>query len=239
MFAVQGRIHAAHVHANQPAAPPVENVTVNGQSAPDQEIQAFVESRVAPTFRLGKVAQWKKGICPTVLGLKSDLTDFVANRMQDIAVEVGAPVNTDPHCEHDIQIVFTTTPQALLDDIREHYDALLGYHETESQAQAMANVTHPIQAWYSTVTLDLKETPHFDGSKIDNNACLDFPPAISKLATAVALFAGLHDLRSSPFIQHWLMARWLCACSWPSGQVSQSFFIRRRAARPSGACPTG
>ena len=159
----------------QPTAPSVECVTVNGQSVPDQEIQTFVQSRVVLTFRLGKVARWKKGICPTVMGLKSDLTEFVAKRMRDTAVRVGAPVNRDAHCEPDIQIVFTTTAQALLDDIRKHYDALLGYHETDSQAEEMAKVTHPIHAWYSTVTLDLKGTPNFDGAKIDNNACLDFP----------------------------------------------------------------
>ncbi len=54
----------------QPAAPPpVENVTVNGRRVPDAEIHAFVTSRAAPTFKLGKVARWEKGICPTVMSM--------------------------------------------------------------------------------------------------------------------------------------------------------------------------
>ena len=97
-----------------------------------------------------------------------------------------------------VQIVFTTTPQGLLDDIRMHYDALLAYHETESQAEELAKITHPIQAWYSTVTLDLKGTPHFDGAKIDNNACLDFPKCRLRGTADAVTGLRIHDgLRST------------------------------------------
>ncbi len=107
----------------------------------------------------------EKGICPTVMGLKSDFTGFVAKRLKETAAKVGAPLDPDTHCAPDIQIVFTTTPQGLLDNIRKNFEALLGYHDNSSQAEAMAKVTHPIQAWYSTVTIDVRGVPRFDGGR--------------------------------------------------------------------------
>src|ERR1700744_3616471 len=127
----------------QPAAPPVETVTVNGRRVPDEEIRAFVNARTAPTLKLGKVARWDKGICPTVLGLDSSFADFVTRRLKETAAKVGAPLDPNLQCAPDIQIVFTTTPQTLLDNIRKNYDALLGYHDNGAQAEAMAKVTHP------------------------------------------------------------------------------------------------
>ncbi len=111
--------------AAQPAAPPVESVTVNGRRVPDDEIGAFVEARVSPTFKLGKVARWESGICPTAMGLNSDFTKFVLQRVKDIAAKAGAPLDPHAGCSPNIQIVFTTAPQALLDNIRKSYDALL------------------------------------------------------------------------------------------------------------------
>jgi hypothetical protein len=189
----------------QTAAPPVEEVTVNGRRVPDQEIHAFVTARTAPTFKLGKVARWERGICPTVMGLNSDFTRFVTKRLKETAAKVGAPLDPDAHCQPDIQIVFTVAPQALLDNIRKNYDALLGYHDNGSQAEAMAKVTHPIQAWYSTVTIDVNGIPRFDGGKVPGIGCLDPPRCRIYLSRAQAyavtgdrtrdgLHSGFHDV---------------------------------------------
>ncbi|HVW73024.1 MAG TPA: hypothetical protein VHC39_05260 [Rhizomicrobium sp.] len=186
-------------------ATPVENVIVNGRHVPDEEIHAFVTARIAPTFKLGKVARWEKGICPTVLGLNSGFTNFVTKRLKETVAKVGAPLDTNPHCAPDIQIVFTTAPQDLLDNIRKNYDALLGYHDNGSQAEAMAKVTHPIQAWYSTVTIDVNGIPRFDGGKIPGMGCLDRPKCRIYLTHAQAyavtggrvgdgLRSGFHDV---------------------------------------------
>ncbi|HEX4272871.1 MAG TPA: hypothetical protein VHZ32_15880 [Rhizomicrobium sp.] len=189
----------------QTAAPPVENVTVNGRRVPDEEIHAFVTARTAPTFKLGKVARWEKGICPTAMGLKSDFTDFVKKRVKEIAARVGAPLDPNANCQPDIQIVFTTAPQDLLNNIRKNSDALLGYHDNDSQAEEMAKVTHPIQAWYSTVTIDVRGVPRFDGGKITGIGCVDLPKCRIYLPRAQAyavtgdrvgdgLRSGFHDV---------------------------------------------
>jgi hypothetical protein len=139
------------------------------------------------------------------MGLNSDFTDFVTRRLKEIAAKVGAPVDPDAKCKPDIQIVFTTTPQALLENIRKSDNALLGYHDNSSQAEAMAKVTHPIQAWYSTVTIDARGIPRFDGGNIPGIGCADPPKCRLNLARAQAdavtggrvgdgLRSGFHDV---------------------------------------------
>jgi hypothetical protein len=49
----------------------------------------------------------------------------------------------------------TPEPQKLLDFIREKRRALLGFHY-RPQAQRIATMTFPVQAWYSTATEDFK-----------------------------------------------------------------------------------
>jgi hypothetical protein len=189
----------------QTPAPPVESVTVNGRHVPDDEIKAFVDARTAATFKLGKVARWETGICPTVMGLNSDFTTFVLKRVKDAATKAGAPLDGHAACNPNVQIVFTTAPQALLDNIRKNYDALLGYHDSAAQAEAMAKVTHPIQAWYSTETIDVRGAPHFDGGKIPGIGCMDPPRcrvnltragsyAVSGTRLNDGLRSGFHDV---------------------------------------------
>jgi hypothetical protein len=86
--------------------------------------------------------------------------------MKDVAAEVGAPVNAQEPCAPNIGIVFSTTPQALLDNTRIRHPVLLGFHNNSAQAQSLATVTHPIQSWYTTETQDLN-----GGRVVDNGVC--------------------------------------------------------------------
>src|SRR4051812_4871994 len=88
-------------------AQPTESVTVTGERAREEQIQGFVQSRAAPSVRLGKVARWELGICPAVAGLKPELIRFVVQRLKDIAAKVGAPVNPSTSCRTNVEIVFT------------------------------------------------------------------------------------------------------------------------------------
>ena len=40
---------------------------------------------------------------------------------------MGAPVSTDAKCTFNIEIIFTKTPQALLDDVKKNQPGLLGF----------------------------------------------------------------------------------------------------------------
>ena len=119
-----------------------------------QAVNDFVESYAAPTAGLGKIARWENPICPLVVGLPPNFTKFITDRVRKVASQAGAPVSTDAGCKANIEIAFTAKPQALMDGIREKNPVYLGYYDTTAQAENLAKVTQPIQAWYTTETRD-------------------------------------------------------------------------------------
>jgi hypothetical protein len=149
-----------------PFALPVESVTVTSVKPSDETIRSFVERRATPTPVVGKAARWRHPICPLTVGLGDKYAKFVTQRIRDVATAVGAPVDPDPACKSNIEVVFTTTPQLFMDGVRKTGPAFLGYHDSNSQADEMAKITHPIQAWYTTESLD------YDGSaQVDSGQC--------------------------------------------------------------------
>ena len=141
--------------AAQPASPPIENVTVTAAHR-REVLRAFVQGLAAPARISGKLVRWQDGVCPLTIGLKPQFTQFISQHVRDVAARAGAPVNGRSSCKPNIEIVFTTTPQALMDNVRAGRPLLLGYHDNTRQAEALAKVTHPIQAWYTTATRDLR-----------------------------------------------------------------------------------
>jgi hypothetical protein len=147
--------------AAQPARTPTENVTVTGTKS-REAIKGFIQSFTAPARITGKIARWEDRICPITVGLPAGFTKFVTQRVKDVAARVGAPVNDKESCKHNIAVVFTAAPQALLDKVRKNQPWFLGYHDSSAQADQMAKVTHAIQAWYTTATIDVNGNPQFD-----------------------------------------------------------------------------
>jgi hypothetical protein len=196
-IAVLGLLAAAAPALAQPAQLPVESVTVNGERAQDEQIKRFVESRAAPTFRLGKVARWEEGICPTAMGLKPEFLKFIIQRVKDIAAKAGAPVNPLASCKSNVEIVFTTAPQGMLDVIRREHPAYLGYYDNGDQADRLASVSQAIQAWYMTATIDLRGRVTVDSRKMEG-ACIDFDcpnnPDVSGTRLYTGLRSGLHHV---------------------------------------------
>jgi hypothetical protein len=158
---------SAQQAASKPAfALPPESITVTSVKPSDETIRNFVETRAAATRFLDKMARWRRPVCPQTIGLGDKYAKFVTQRIRDVATAVGAPVNADPGCKPNIEVVFTTAPQGLMDNVRESGQVFLGYHDNSSQADEMAKVIHPIQAWYTTESLD------YDGSaQVDNGMC--------------------------------------------------------------------
>jgi hypothetical protein len=138
----------------------VESVTVVGVKPSEETIKNFVDTRAAPTPVLNKMARWTSRLCPVTIGLGDTYAKYVTQRIRDVATAVGAPVNADPGCHPNIEVVFTASPQALLDKFREQQPLLLGYHSDTHDVEQMATVTHPIQAWYATETID------YDGTRM-------------------------------------------------------------------------
>jgi hypothetical protein len=155
---------AAGVSA-QPARPPVESVTVTGlKDAPQAVVDHFVQSFAKPSYLTGKMGRWENGVCPMTRGLAPKFAAFISERVRTLAAQVNAPVNTNASCRANIEIAFTTTPQALLDVVRRDHKNYLGYVSTPGGADALAVVKHSIQGWYMTATKDLDGQEDVDSS---------------------------------------------------------------------------
>jgi hypothetical protein len=151
--------------AAQPLAAPTEHITVTSpKDAPAAVVNHFVQSFTAPSYLTGKVARWENGVCPVTVGLAPRFAAFITARVREVAAQAGAPLDKDPACRPNIEIVFTTAPQALLDGVRKDHRNYLGYSSGSSQADKMAVVSHPIQAWYMTATKDLDGKVDIDSS---------------------------------------------------------------------------
>jgi len=128
-------------------------------------VQAFVASFATPTPRTGKIARWEDGVCPRTTGQQPAVAAIVNQRVKDLAAFAGAPVNDSPGCAPNIEIVFTASPQALLDNVREHDPDFLGFAESGRERERLAAVTRPIQAWYTTQTRDLHGLNRIDSAR--------------------------------------------------------------------------
>jgi len=145
-------------------------------------IGEFVGSHSSVT-RLGKIARWEDGVCPNVTGLPANFAKFITKRVRDVATAAGAPVDASETCKANVDIVFTTKPQALLDTIRAKDPVMLGYYDSSEQADRLAKVNYVIQAWHATQTVDLRGNTVIDSRNATNSgsamgsrarACMDW-----------------------------------------------------------------
>jgi hypothetical protein len=138
-----------------PTALPVENVIVTAPALrTERALNNFIIAHAAATPALGKIARWKSGICPLTVGLPDRFDQYISQRILRFAAMAGAPLAPDDRpCRPNILVLATPEPQALLDFVRAKRPALLGFHY-KSQAERIATMTLPVQAWYSTATED-------------------------------------------------------------------------------------
>ncbi|THD54199.1 MAG: hypothetical protein E8A12_17610 [Phenylobacterium sp.] len=117
-------------------------------------VNRFVEAHSAIS-RIDQLSRWAGPVCPQTGGLTAPFDAYVTARVKAVAASVGAPIDKHPNrnfpCKTNLLIVFTTTPQTLMDNVRKHHPQMLGFHYA-AQAQRLATVNHPIQAWYMTGT---------------------------------------------------------------------------------------
>ena len=140
-------------------AAPSESVTVTGSR---REFHDFSRTLATPTKATGKIARWERRICPIVVGQNPHYAAFIAQHLKYVALAAGAPVNTEASCTPNIDIVFTTTPQDLLNTVSRDDQHYLGYFSSVAEKSALATVTRPIQAWYATESTDIRGRRHLD-----------------------------------------------------------------------------
>lgn len=171
-----GSLHAASTpavqsaqpepHMNASTSPEVPDVTVTNATRPtEQELageslyqfiahHATVHYVSTPTAR--NLARWRGGkqsICPLTVGLDPGDNAFVTARLRALAAYVGAPVQSHPQCENNVQIVFTTNAKERMDDVIKWATApsSFGIRYSGGMRDLLAyRSDHAIQGWYIT-----------------------------------------------------------------------------------------
>jgi hypothetical protein len=102
----------------------------------------------------GNLARWRGGrqsICPETKGLKPAYTDFVTARVRALAAYVGAPLDSNPQCKSNVQIVFTDHPQENMDAVIKWATVYFRNRYTGGMKDLIAfKGDHAIQGWYLT-----------------------------------------------------------------------------------------
>jgi len=150
--------------AQAPAPAPPAGTTVSGVTVtpkePDEQTRHqrfdqslnFIGSR-GQTAHLGQIARWPEPVCPVSLGLSPQMNQLVADRVQRLAFDIGAPRPRRPgRCKPNVEILFTDQPQALMDLVAKRRNELLGFHYV-AEERRLTRVVRPIQAWYLTQTV--------------------------------------------------------------------------------------
>ena len=198
-----GWVAGPAVSAEQQAAPSpeIENVIVTEpRLRTEKALDSFIIAHAAPSPFLGKIARWKTGICPLTVGLPDKFGLYITRRIIKVAMTAGAPLSKDEPCRPNVIVAATPEPQKLLDFIRAKRPALLGFHY-RPQAQRIATMRLPVQAWYSTATEDawglvsvdlpsgemgygvmstlgLLRSFHVSGSRVDDGLKSEFTTAV-------------------------------------------------------------
>ena len=142
-----------------PAASPtvVSGVDVEVRLPPDvmkridSAVTSFVHTQARPKVgAIYRFSQWGYQVCPTTFGLTPDMNAFVSQRIKDVAAKAGVP--GDGTCSGtNVLVVITSQPAALMADVRDHHENLLGYHFI-GETKALAAFQPPMKSWYVTTT---------------------------------------------------------------------------------------
>ena len=136
----------------------VGEVTVIGRRPADEDmigtvIAPFVDSHATRDRKSGLLLRAApSGICPVTLGLPKPFDDFITARIAEVARSVGAAVETAGKCQPNVEVLFASQPQAVVDALaRQTGGEILGYHFV-GEKQALIRMNRPVQAWYVTGT---------------------------------------------------------------------------------------
>jgi hypothetical protein len=157
----------SHPRDDARAAPEIPDVTVIAVRPPtDQELaghslEEFILHHATTHYvnisTTGNLARWRGGlqsICPLTAGLAPGYNAFVTARLRALAAYVGAPVQSDPQCKSNVQILFTNSPQERMDAVREWATgAAFRNRYTGGMKDLIAfRSDHAIQGWYMTTS---------------------------------------------------------------------------------------
>ena len=141
------------VAVSTPSPPAAQNFNEDGLY---QFIVHHATTHYVTTPTTRNLARWRGGkqsICPRTAGLEPRDNALVTARIRAVAAYVGAPLQSNPQCKDNVQILFTSNPTKPMNEVLKwatstatfgvRYSGgerdLLGYRDGE-----------PIQGWYIT-----------------------------------------------------------------------------------------
>ena len=141
--------------AKSPDSAAIGEIIVRGHAAKvpksfDTAVRKFVHDMGRPG-PIGQISRWRQPVCPITAGLTPAFDDFVNRRVRQVAARVDAPGPGDCREAANVMVIFTTKPDQLMVDVREHHEGLLGYHFV-GQTKSLAAFEPPMKSWYVTVT---------------------------------------------------------------------------------------
>jgi len=159
-------ITSGWVAVNASASPENPDVTVTAPPPPtDQELAGatlypfIVHHATVHYVNTGtarNLARWRGGmqsICPLTVGLSPGYNAFVTARLRALAVYVGAPVQSDPQCKNNVQILFTDNPQERMDAVTKWATVYFRNRYSGGMRDLIAyRSDHAIQGWYITTS---------------------------------------------------------------------------------------
>jgi hypothetical protein len=151
-------------HGNASTSPAVPDVTVTPPTPPtDQELagdslyQFIVHHATVHYMDTGttrNLARWRGGmqsICALTVGLSPGYNTFVTARLRALAAYVGAPVQSNPQCKNNVQIIFTSNPKKSMDDVINWATVYFNIRYSGGMKDLIAyRGDHAIQGWYMT-----------------------------------------------------------------------------------------
>jgi hypothetical protein len=134
-----------------PAPPTDQELSADGLS---EFIMHHATVRYVSTGTTRNLARWRGGkqsICPLTVGLNPTYDAFVTARLRALATYVGAPVDSDPQCKTNVQILFTNNPQASMEGVIKWATVAFGIRYSGGMRDLIAyRSDHPIQGFYLT-----------------------------------------------------------------------------------------
>lgn len=150
--------------ATAQASPEIPDVSLTAPTPPtEQELAGhglydFIVHHATVHFvntgTTGNLARWRGGkqsICPLTEGLSPEYNVFVTARLRALATYVGAPVDSDPKCKENVQILFTNNPEQKMQAVIKWATVYFRNRYTGGMKNLIEYTSdHPIQGWYMT-----------------------------------------------------------------------------------------
>jgi len=146
------------------ASPQAADVSVTTPGPPEERelagdslyqfIVHHATTHYVTTATTHNLARWRGGrqsICPLTAGLDPGNDALVTARLRALAAYVGAPLQSNPQCEVNVQILFTSNPAEAMDEVMRWATSpdTFGIRYSGGMRDLLAyRGDHAIQGWY-------------------------------------------------------------------------------------------